>query len=328
MKSGFGKTWLAYALLVGLTCVTGLVPDAVAQTPQDACAADSLYLISPDRAGIDLRMQAVGRVGMVISWPDLNLAEVACHSLLGTEDLDFEVTAEGDFADQVDRVFAFTTPDSGAIGGNVLDKMMLNWNTTALSSGGRIGGRINLSNSGGVFHHDTDGDTWAQHNVGLPMSWARTNVVALDAGADDFLVAGFTRGTTINTEPAGLWTNSGSVWQEIRSDIFGTEERITKIVLSPTSNDVFAVGMANSGLRITRDGGTTFTEWTYDLAPDLATYPTVFRVTALDWVGSRIVLAIANMGAFYSDDGGLTFAQSDLLVSDDLDDPKRRWVCR
>ena len=48
MKSEFGNARLAAVLLVGLTCVVGIATGAMAQTPQGACAADSLYLDTAD----------------------------------------------------------------------------------------------------------------------------------------------------------------------------------------------------------------------------------------------------------------------------------------
>ncbi len=88
---------------------------ALAQTPDAACAADSLYLISPDLVNLDL--QEAGRLGMVVSWPNLDLEQATCYSLAGVDTLAFTPTVTGGFGDRVDRVLRLQqrrTPDGSA----------------------------------------------------------------------------------------------------------------------------------------------------------------------------------------------------------------------
>ncbi|MCB1182123.1 hypothetical protein KDM41_01735 [bacterium] len=291
---------------------------AEAQTPPEVCAADSLYLISP--ASVDLRLETTGKQGLTISWPNLNLDQATCYSLSGNDTLDFDVSVDGGFGDRVDRVFKFTTADSGLVGAPNATSITIQWQNEGPATNGTIGGQINISNNGGIWRNDPLGG-WAQVNNGLPMTWLRTNTVALDRGTGEFMVAAFTRGTTLDGNPSGVYVYNGTNWSQVGSDVLGTRRVVTKIAVAPGDNDSFAVGTATGGLFVTTDGGQTFTQWTSELDP-AATPVTTYRVSALNWESSRLLVAMPNWGVFLSDDGGASFTRSVLEVPDNLDVPE------
>lgn len=290
---------------------------ACAQTPDAACAADSLYLISP--AALDLHLQTEGRQGMVVSWPDLDLGQATCFSLSDTAGLRFPVQVTGGFGDQVDRVLRFTTADSGSVGGAQSRPLIINWQHEGPTTYGSLAGLLNLANNGGFWRYHTATGTWAQENSGLPMSWKQVNVVAMDQCADGCRVAALTRGQTLDTEPAGLYRYRDGAWTRIAPDIFGSGTLINNVRISPSGADRFVVGTARSGLFVTRDGGQTFTQWTTQFGEPYDTIPTTFTVRAASWVGGRLFVFMNNYGLFASDDDGLTFSRLDFTVRETLD---------
>ena len=288
----------------------------LAQTPDEACAADSLYLISPDE--LDLRLETTGRTGLTISWPNLDLNQATCFSLKNTDDLGFQVGVTGGFGDRVDRVFEFTSPDSGLVGVVQPENIVVTWRNAGPSTYGNIGGVLNLSNNGGIWRYD-NGSGWRQQNGQLPMTWLAVNTVGLAAGSGDFMVAGFSRGSTPESDPVGLFSFDGTSWSPIATDVFGAAQLITDIAVSPTSNDMYAVGTARDGLFITTDGGLNFTQWTSQLDPGFADMPTNFQANVVEWSGNRVFVFLENYGLFISQDNGQSFTRSDFMVPETLD---------
>ena len=310
VKSAVGNV-MKWALVGAAAAVLG--GPAAAQTPDAACAADSLYLISP--AAVDLKLETTGKAGLTISWPNLNLDQATCFSLDGTDNLGFEVVVDGGFGDRVDRVFTFSTPDSGIVGGANEGNITVTWQNEGPATNGNIGGVFNLSNNGGLWDYGTG--SWQQVNNGLPMTWQRTNTVALDRGTGDFMVAAFTRNTNLDSSPSGLYSYNGTNWTRLAPEIFGSSTVVTEIAISPGDNNSFAVGTVSRGLYVTNDGGATFTQWTTQLDP--ATTQSTFRVSALNWESQRLLVALPNIGVFVSNDGGASFTDATIMVPRTLD---------
>lgn len=296
---------------------------AVAQTPDEACAADSLYLISPEM--VDLQFDATGRRGLTISWPDLDLSDATCFSLSNTEDLGFEVEVTGGFGDRVDRVLNFSSDNEGEIGAIQPQNVLVSWSNVGDGTYGNLGGYINLSNNGGIWRY-VDGSGWTQQNGQIPMSWRQVNTVGLDIGSDGFMVAGFSRGVTTGTDPVGLFEFDGSNWTQIADTTFTTGTLITDIAISPLDNLMYAVGTDRDGLFITRDGGDTFEQWTTGFDPTNPEMPTNFRVDVVEWVGDKVYVFLRNFGLFVSPDNGLTFADKTFTVPNNLDADAGDWV--
>ncbi len=316
MKTGSAVVMRWMSLVVLAALLPGVVP-AVAQTPDDACAADSLFLISPDVLHLDLQTSAPG--GMVISWPNLDLTQATCFSLADTAGLDFKVDVSGGFGDKVDRVFQFTTADSGVIGAVQSQPLGLSWKHQGPSNHGSFEGLLNLANNGGVWHFSANDNSWSQINKGLPMTWRQVNVVALGEGPDGTLLAGMTRGQAPDSDPVGLFINHGDAWSRIAADVFNTQTLITRIAVSPEDSDHFLVGTKRRGLFVTRDGGQNFTQLTTQLDPEADNQPTVFTVSTLAWLGDKIFLYVNNFGVFSSQDGGANFTRLDFTVPSNLD---------
>lgn len=308
----------ARVILAVLVCgvLTTQVAPAMAQgTPAEACAADSLYLVSPQ--SLDLRLESTGKRGLMISWPNLDLGEATCFSLKDIDDLAFDVTIDGGYGDKVDRIFQFSTPDAGAIGSADDGNITLTWLSQGQGANGNIGGNINLANNGGVLSYVAG--AWTQMNNGLPMTLLRTNVVAMDRGTGDFVLASVTGEEAIETGFIGLLMYNGTNWSRLAAETLTDEMLITSIAISPGSNEVFAVGTAERGLFVTIDGGDTFTQWGAQLPSEVAVMPTVFKVSALNWASDRLLVAMQGWGLFISDNEGQTFRYSELLVVEDLD---------
>ena len=290
---------------------------ALAQTPDEACAADSLYLISPEI--LDLRLETTGRRGLTISWPNMDLSQATCFSLKNTEDLGFKVEVAGGFGDRVDRVFHFFSRHGfGEIGALQSENIIVEWQNEGPSTYGNVGGEMNLANNGGIWRYNA-GSGWTQVNNQLPMYWLQANTVGLASGSGDFMVAGFSRGVSPESNPVGLFTFDGTAWTQIADTTFTDERLITNIAISPANNDMFAVGTARNGLFVTTNGGQTFDQWTLEFDPGFENMPTNFNVPVVEWSQNQIYAFVNNFGLFISPDNGASFVRSDLLVPDDLD---------
>jgi len=153
----------------------------------------------------------------------------------------------------------------------------------------------------------------------LPMHWLQANVVGLAKGSGDFMVAGFSRGVTPESDPVGLFTYNGTAWTRIAQGTFDSSKLISGLAVSPLNNNMFAVGTARSGLFVTSDGGQTFTQWTTGLDPTYPDMPTNFVVEVVEWHGSRLFVFLRNFGLFISQDNGVSFQRSNFTVPENLD---------
>lgn len=315
MKAGKVKALFfgSVALVAALLFVQA--SPVAAQTPDEACAADSLYLISPEE--IDLVYDTSGKVGLTVSWPNLDLSQATCYSLADTAGLGYEVTVTGGFGDRVDRVLRFNSDNPGTIGSTGPANMIMDWRHQGPSTYGNLAGKLNLSNNGGLWRFDGAAGTWMQHNSGLPMTWLQNNTLALAKGTGEFLLGGFSRGAALSS-PVGLKSYDGTSWTPVAEDVFDFHNPIRALAVSPGDNNTFLVGTESNGLYVTTDGGQNFTQWTTQFDPAFADMPTKFTVEALDWTGGRIYVHLANYGLFTSTDDGQTFIRSELTVPDDL----------
>jgi hypothetical protein len=295
--------------MVGATAASG-------QTPPASCGADSLYLYSP--ATLAPRLATDGRPGVTLSWPDLDPAQVTCFALTDTAGLGFAVSATGGFRDRVDRQLLFTATGNGQVGGDQAGNVTLNWVSEGSSAYGRLAGVVNLSNNGGFRSWSDAAGTWTPTNAGLPKTWRQVNCAALARGADGVLVAGLTRGSVLQGDPTGLWRYAGGTWTRLAPAIFGAGNLVTAVAVSPGSSDRFAVGTATQGLFVTADGGQTFTQWRGELAPALPAQ-TAYKVAALEWTSTRLVVAVTNFGLFVSTNEGAGFATANFRVPATLD---------
>ncbi len=289
---------------------------AAAQTPAVSCAADSLYLFSPDQLG--MKLSTGGRSGLLLSWPDLNRDEATCFALTDTAGLGYTVTATGGFGDRVDRQLLFLASADGAVGSAQAQNLFVNWKTEGSSAYGRLAGVFNLANNGGIWNWD-GASTWTQSNAGLPITWRQANVVALARGTGGMMVAGFTRGSSLASDPAGVYKYSDGAWIQVGADIFNGNTLVTHVAVSPNNNDHFAVGTSARGLFVTHDGGLTFTQWTSQLDPAAIEPPTNFNVSALEWNPSHLLVAVSLLGVAVSQDEGSSFGAVPFRVPFNLD---------
>lgn len=328
MNAGFVKSWTgsllvavwSTLLLVGVS--SQMVGRAAALTPEDACAADSLYLISP--ASLDVRLETVGKPGVTLSWPNLDQSQATCFSLDGADTLGFGVSVSGGFGDIQDRLLGFSTENAGLVGGQDDGNITMSWASRSGSGFGILGGQINLANNGGLWSYGPGG--WEQVNNGLPMTWPRTNIVALGVGSGGFMVAGFSGGTAPTSSPKGLYAYNGTNWAQVAPDLFHDQLRITAAAVSPLDNDSYAVGTDGGGLYVTTDGGATFTQWTDNINPQAAEFPTRYLVQALNWDSDRLLVFMPNWGLYASSDVDAGFADWSFLVPASLDDPNSDMI--
>lgn len=317
MNSGSVKAARSVLGLVASFCILLGGSTAFAETPNEACAADSLYLVSPD--AVSMKQQVVGRPGLIISWGDLDTREATCFTLTNLDSLNFSVAVDGGFGDNVDRLLAFTTADSGSVGHHTRTTLQMAWQSQGSAENGVLAGNINLANNGGILTRNLGSGLWGQANSGLPMTWFQTNVTSLAEGSGGFLVASFTSGQTIDVNPQGLWVYRTGVWSRVAADIFNSNTNVTRVAVSAASNDVFAVGTSRNGLFVTHDGGATFTQFRSELEPAYSPMPVNFNVSALDWSSNRLVAFLPSFGLFISNDNGNSFVRSVIRVEDNLD---------
>ena len=335
MKVGTARVLrLGRSLLLVLVALAISGSVGLAQTPDAACAADSLYLISPAPENLFLALQASSadeedeaRQGLLLSWPNLDVTQATCFSISEITEVDFEMEVAGGFRDAIDRVFLFTAPNVGTVGSITDDQVYLSWGTTAETVIGTIRGEINLANNGGVLRYDLSADEWIQVNIGLPRTMRKTNVLALAEGKDGFLVGAFSGGISVTSTPEGVFTNAGTGWSRLRSDLFDGSTQVTNVAVSASNSQHFAVGTNAKGVFVTRDGGVNFTQWRSELAdPAPEILPTDYRVKAMDWSSDRFFVVVANFGIFVSEDEGQTFSHSEFLLPRDLADPESELI--
>jgi photosystem II stability/assembly factor-like uncharacterized protein len=317
MKAGnvTAARWLT-GIALGVICLTAGSP-VVAETPDAACMADSLYLISPDE--IDLQLQTDGRSGLTLSWPDLDLAQSTCFVLDVTDDAGFDAEVTGGYGGLVDRYFQFTTESEGTVGAAQADRLIYGWSSDGPSYFGSAAGTLNLANNGGLWRYNQAAGTWGQLNQGFPMTWPQTNCVAFAESENGAMLASISTGSNVGTSPKGLWLFSGGSWSRLAEDLFDEYNLVTEVAFAPGSGSVFAVGTSANGLYLTTDSGATFTQWTTEFDPTFDPQPTVVKVQALNWTDNRLMVFIPNFGLFISEDGGTNFSRSEFEVFKDLD---------
>ncbi len=319
MKTGNLETHrsIVRLLAIFLLVLPGL--QSLALTPDISCANDSLLLISPD--ALVLKQQISGRPGVTISWGDLGLEQATCYALTDVDGLDYGVSVEGGFGDQVDRQMVFDTIYSGEVGSTGPSTMLLTWVTEGPTTYGVLAGTINLANNGGIFQFSETTGLWEQKNLDLPMAWRQTNTSALDLGTNGFAIAGFSGGQVVESSPKGLFKYDGGRWSRFAEDLFTDSLTINWVSISPLNNDHFAVGTAGDGLYVTNDGGESFAQWGANLDPDFEPAPSTVNIKGLEWSPGKLWVFVPTFGLFSSSDNGGSFQRSNLLVEVDLDDP-------
>lgn len=265
-----------------------------------------------------MRLTPDVRAGMQLSWPVLNQERATCFSLVDTQGLGVAVSVSGGFGDRVDRLLRFTAEVDGDVGLAQDQNLIVNWVSEGASTYGRLAGVFNLSNNGGVWQWDDSSGAWSQKNEDLPLTWARTNLTALARGTGGFMLAGLARGSTLQADPTGLYRYENGRWERVAADLFGVNNLITQIGISPADNRRFAVGTAARGLYVTSDGGQTFVNWTSQLDPR-TTPPASYRVSALEWTTTRLLVALSQFGVFVSTDSGTAFSVSPFRVPSNRD---------
>ncbi len=309
LRSTVFLTLLALVILVPLL----VVPTARAQ--DESC---ELPLAVPDVSEVELSLQPNSRgPGILVTWPEPANDTSTCTALTDTTGLGIDVRETGFFSDAFDRTIRFTFIDSGTVSTAVSDRFVCEWNNANQSRTGRIGGEINLSNSGGLWVRDGGGG-WAQRNGGLPVYLPYTNLVDMAAADDGIMLMVLSRGAQPQNDPEGVFRIAASGdWTEVASELFGRNIRLSTIAVRPSDSQRFAVGSQTDGLFVTSDGGATFTQWTSNLDPDNESIPNAFEVTALTWTEERILVSVLNYGTFESTDNGATFAWLENLVVPD-----------
>ncbi len=289
---------------------------AGAQEPPPAGC--ELPLIVPEASEVEVELQPNARgAGVLVTWPQPPDSLSTCYALTDTAGLGVPIEVTGDYADRFDRTFEFDFITPGRIGDAATDRVVCTWTNANNVRTGRIGGEINLSNTGGVWQRDAGG-TWSQINGGLPPYLPYTNIVDLARSGDGTLLLALSSGAQFQNDPRGLYRRTaGGAWQRAAAEPFGRDRRVRRLAMSPTQSSRFAVGTDAEGLFVTSDGGETFTQWTSSLDPGFESIPSRFEVTALLWTETRLAVAVRNYGLFVSTDDGSSFTRLGSLTVPD-----------
>lgn len=270
----------------------------------------TLPLPVPDGAAIAIVQQPTQRgLGLKITWPDLDPSASTCRALVDTGGLGVTVTLSGTYLDRYDRRLQFQFPATGAIGDTTRNRVLCRWNNLGPLTG-TIGGEINCSNTSGLWLGDNSG--WRQHNTGLPINLAYTNLLDLSISADGTLLCALSAGDPNNLEsnPRGVFlAPAGGAWTEIAPATFGRSRALARVAMHPEQSGRFAVGTTAHGVFITSDGGQTFQQWTSNLDASFSPMPVNFQVTALLWRPNRLYVALRDFGLFVSSDNGASFTR-------------------
>jgi hypothetical protein len=297
-----------------LTLAMGATVSAQVTAPE-ACALDSLALVSPD--ALRFSLSEANPFGVIIEWDDLDDAVSTCAvPVLDTTKVDYKVFLDGAYKDTPDRQLNFVAVAGGMVGDEFKNSVLLSWNNLNLPFSGDVRGVVNLSNNGGLIGLSSETDQWERRtasdmrlNEGLPASYS---------SADMF---GFSESPTSpgkmlvhisDREARGLWLKPSydDDWRRIGADTFPdgnlTDEGIITTVFSPTDDSVFLVGTRREGLYITSDNGESFLQ--LQSVFEGVTNWSNSSITALEWsTAGHLYVAINNAGLYVSTDNAVTF---------------------
>ncbi len=285
-----------------------------AQTSPEICELNQLNLISPDRAGVSVRLSRGARFGAEVQWADLDDAITTCAVPINLDDDDFTVSLDGYYKDIVDRQINFFAPQGGLIGSTTQDRVVFQWSNANLQFTGEVSGVVNLSNNGGLLA--LVGGLWVPVNDGLPMFLGQTDLRGFAASQvvpDRFV-------TSLEDRLSrGLWYKASALeaWTRIGMEQFPDQSlqstRITVCAFSPSEADVMIVGTSNAGLFLTRDAGVTFTQMQSQFTAEESWLN--FAVTSIDWTqDDEVLVAITNLGLFRTDNDFENFELFDALL--------------
>lgn len=300
--------------VIGLTIVLGLTILPAAVTPvaaQEPPPAPTLPLPVPDSADIQVELQYNLRgPGLMLTWPLPPDSISTMATLVATDPgLNFPISVDGVYGDDFDRTLRFQFLSSGTIGSTTRNRYVCIWANVNADRTGRLGGEINLSNTGGLWVRDGFGD-WSQRNDGLPRYLPYTNLVDVAVASDGALLGILSSGAQTQNDPQGLFRAApGGPWLPLAPETFGKVRALARVAAHPTDAARFAVGSRQSGLFVTTDGGATFTQWRSELDPDFPNPPGQPEVTAMHWGASRLLVAVRNFGIFVSEDAGASFTR-------------------
>ncbi len=276
-----------------------------AQTPPEVCALDSLYLLSPAADGMRVTLSRTGRFGAVVQWVPPADDISTCAALIDTAGLGIAMSVEGDYRDDFDRIFKFTTTNGGVVGSTVEHGPRFDWANQNQEQTGRVIGAINLGNDGGVFGLDAAGQ-WQHYNDGLPAYLSRVDVLVMAAAPG---VPGRLAVYIEDHQSRGVWLrpSADEPWRRIAPDLFRdgqpVTEAITALAFSPEDPQTLVVGTIDRGLFVSHDGGETFTQHRDDI--EATGLWDRRRVTVLHWrQGDQLLVGINDLGLYVSTDGG------------------------
>lgn len=271
-----------------------------------------LPLTVPPESEITVELQGTVRgPGLKLTWPEPPDSLSTRVAVQDSANLGITMAIAGDYVDQFDRTIDFLFQDSGSVGSGEQNRLLCRWNNFNSEWTGRLGGAINLSNTGGLW---VLGDgAWAQRNGGFPVFLPYANLLDLDRSDDGTLLTFLAAGSPfqVNAEPIGLYRGApGAGWEEIAPEFFGSAFRATKVAIDPGDSGSLAVGTLADGVFISNDGGAVFRPWMTDIAADSL----AFEVTAMKWTDERLYVGWRNAGLLISEDGGDSFRRAALSV--------------
>lgn len=244
-------------------------------------------------AHVDVNLETnVRGLGLRLTWPAPSDAISTCYALLDTAALGIDVAVTGDYQDDFDRMISFTFADTGIVGSDERNRLVVNWVNLNRRLTGEIGGEVNLSNTGGLWRYSFASETWSQENAGLPQSLPYTNL-------DAFAIGGGTRLTALSSgnQPGivarGLYRSvENGPWQPVGVAALGTPV-VNRLAIFPADGNRFAAGTTDAGVHVTFDGGQTFAQWRVGTGV----------VGALAWTSTRLYAGITGNGLYHSEDG-------------------------
>ncbi len=289
----------------------------------------TLPLPVPATNDITIAMQSTVRgPGVLVTWPlPPDALSTAVTLFANDPGIAFPIAVDGAYADDFDRTLRFQFLASGTLGMTTRNRFVVGWSNVNAERTGRVGGEINLSNTGGLWVRD-GGGAWTQRNNGLPRYLPYTNVVDIAASGDGTRLLALSSGAQIQNNPVGVYrAQPDGNWAAVAPDVFGAARAVARVGVHPDNAQRFAVGTRTGGLFVTTDGGATFTQWRGELDPGFPSPPLQPEVTTMLWTANRLYVAVRNFGLFVSGDSGASFTRlASLLVPDGAGVPQIPWI--
>ncbi len=288
------------------------------------CDGDTLALRAPQ--GLHIRFERRSVQGNLLTWTPLPDSVGTCASIRSLRNPPvlppFNPVLEGAYRDLVDRQLKFAAEGAGTIGDPTQSTLVISWNNMDSQPGrisGALTGKINVSDSGGLFLVATGTAQAQQVNNGIPpYLFPHTNVRALatwkspDARASRVYAAVTGNSGTMLARADVRASDTAIAWTiALDPKLPGAPVQASfapvALAVSPGNPDLVLLGSTNDGVHRSNDGGVHWSKLVVDAT--LPSQSAIQQVSFLGYAGGTSFACLRGLGLFRSSDDGSTWTR-------------------